>query len=193
MSKNSLFPYNFWSLKTFALKPKDKGKSHSNKTYLYWSKPGHSDYSCYYKYSKKASDMFQEKQRDKITKLKCTIGNKNSKERLQTFGLCNTWEFIATNVVTHTTNSSKDDKWYFNNDASFHMTYDLIDFKDQELMQSHKNDIIWSGFGPKKRPQGISKVWYNFVVDSITDLFYLDDVYYCPHLNTKLISLVLLN
>ena len=58
MSKDSPSPHDSRSLKTSAPKPKDKGKSHSNETCSYCSKPGHSDHSCYYKHPEKASDTF---------------------------------------------------------------------------------------------------------------------------------------
>lgn len=151
MSKNLPFLYNFWSLKTFAPKPKNKSKSYSNKTYLYCSKPGHNNHSYYYKQPKKRSDTFWEKQNDKISKLKRIAGNKNSKKKLGTFGLHNVWEFITINIVTHITNSSKDNKYYFDNTASFHMNYDLANFKDWELIQWYKDDIIWSVFDQEKK------------------------------------------
>ena len=73
------------------------------------------------------------------------------------------------------------------------MTCDLANFEDQKLMQLHQDDTIRSAFGQEKRPQGIGKVWYNFVVDDVAELFYLNDVRYCPHLDIKSISLSLLD
>lgn len=56
-------------------------------------------------------------------------------------------------------------------------------------MQSHKDDTIRSTFGKEECPQGIGRVSYNFVVDGVAELFYLDDVRWCPYLDTRLISL----
>ena len=58
ISKDSSAPHDSRSLKTFVPKSKDKGKSHSNKTCLYYSKLGHSDGNYYYKHPKKTSDTF---------------------------------------------------------------------------------------------------------------------------------------
>ena len=69
------------------------------------------------------------------------------------------------------------------------MTCDLADFEDQELAESSRNDTIRSAFGQEERPQGVGRVWYNFVVDGVSELYYLNDVCSCPHLDTKLISL----
>ncbi len=73
------------------------------------------------------------------------------------------------------------------------MTCDLADFEDQELVESSKDDTIRSAFGQEERPQGVGRVWYNFVVDGVSELYYLDDVRWCHHLNTNLISLGLLD
>lgn len=158
MGKNPPSPYNSQSLKTSTLKPKDKSKSHSNKICSYYSKPSHSNHSCYYKYSEKKSDTFQEKQKNKITKLKCIAGNKNSKEKQGTFSLRNAPRFITTNVVGQIINLFKDKKWYFDNAASFYMTCDLSDFEDEKLIQSYKDEMIRSIFGHEKRPQTISRI-----------------------------------
>lgn len=56
------------------------------------------------------------------------------------------------------------------------MTCDLANFQDQELMHSHRDNTIRSAFGQEKRPRGIGKVWYNFVVDGVSELYYLNDV-----------------
>lgn len=60
-------------------------------------------------------------------------------------------------------------------------------------MQSYKNNTIQSAVCHKERPQGISRVWFNFVVDDIAELFYLDDIRWYPLLSTKLICLGLLD
>lgn len=69
------------------------------------------------------------------------------------------------------------------------MTCDLVDFEDQELMQSYKDNTIQSAFGQEEKPPEIGRVWFNFVVDNVAKLFYLDNVRWCPHLDTKWISL----
>lgn len=73
------------------------------------------------------------------------------------------------------------------------MTCNLADFEDQGLMQSHKDDTTRFAFGHEERPQGIGRVWYNFVIDGVSELCYLDDVRWRPLLDTRLISVGLLN
>ena len=192
MSKDSLALHNSRSLKTSAPKPKDKGKSYSNETSSYCSKPGHNDRSCYYKYPEKGGDTFRERNKDKIAKLRRATGYKNARERPGNPGLRNAQGFV-TQSSTYATSPPKDNEWYFDDTAPFHMTGDLADFEDQDLMQSHKDDTILSAFGQEERPRGIGRVCYNVVVDGVSEPYYLDDVHWCPYLNTKLISLDLLD
>ena len=177
-------------LKTFAPKSKDKGKSSSNETCSYYSKPGHNERNCYYKYRNKGGDAFRERNKDKIAEL--LPDTRNARDRPGVPGLRNARRFVAQNT-TFSTSSAQDDGWYFDNSASFHMTCDLANFKDQELVESSKDDTIRSAFDQEERPQGVGRVWYNFVVDVVSELYYLDDVRWCPHLDTKLISLGLLD
>ena len=138
-------------LKTFAPKSKDKGKSSFNKTCSYCSKPGHNERNCYYKYPNKGGDVFRERNKDKIAELRHTAGHKNAKDRPRVAGLQNTRGFVAQNM-TFSTSSANDDGWYFDNAASFHMTCDLADFEDQELVESSKDNTIRSAFGQEERP-----------------------------------------
>lgn len=142
MSKDSPAIHNSQSLKTSIPKSKDKSKSHSNKTCSYSTESGHNNHSCYHKYPEKWRDSFWKKHKDKIAKLKYDAAQKNSKKKAGTFGNCNAWRFIIHNIAVHTTSSPKEDKWYFNNAVFFHMTCDLANFEDEELMQSHKNNTI---------------------------------------------------
>lgn len=169
-------------LKTFAPKSKDKGKSSSNETCSYCSKPGHLERNCYFKYPEKGGNTFRERNGDKIAELKRTSGQKKAKDRANTSGIRNARGFIKQN------NSVQDDGSYFDNAASFRMTCDFADFEDQELVEFSKNDTIRSAFSQQQRLQGVGRVSYTFEVDGVSELYYLDDVRYCPHLDTKLIS-----
>ncbi len=162
-------------LKTFAAKSKDKCKSSSNETCSYCSKPGHNERNCYYKYPNEEGDAFRERNKDKIAELRYTSGHQNAKDRPGVAGLRNVRGFVAHNT-TFSTRSAQDDKWHFENAASFHMTCDLADFEDQKLVESNKDDTIQSVFGQKERPQGVGRAWYNFVIDGVSKLYYLDDV-----------------
>lgn len=157
MSKDSLALHDSRSLKTSAPKPKDRGKSYSNETCSYCSKPGHNDCSCYYKYPEKGGDTFRERNKDKIAKLRRATGYKNARERPGTPGLRNAQGFV-TQSSTYATSPPKDSEWYFDDTAPFHMTGDLADFEDQDLMQSHKDATILSAFGQEERPRGIGRV-----------------------------------
>lgn len=76
MSKDSPSRNDPRLLKTFAPKSKDKGKSSSNETCSYCSKPGHNKRNCYYKYPNKGGDTFRERNKDKIAELRHTAGHK---------------------------------------------------------------------------------------------------------------------
>lgn len=72
---------------------------------------------------------------------------KDSVERLGTFGVFNAWRSIIHNIAAHIISLNKNDKWYLNNITLFHITCDLADFENQDMMQSHKDDTIQFAFG----------------------------------------------
>ncbi len=192
MSKDSPTRNDPRLLKTFAPKSKNKSKSSSNETCSYCSKPGHNERNCYYKYPNKRGDAFRERNKVKIAELRHSAGHKNAMDRPGVAGLQNARGFDAQNTMV-STSSAQDDGWYFDKTASFDLTFDLADFDDQELVEFSKDETIRSAFCQEERPQGFGRVWYNFVVDGVSELYYLDDVRWCPHLDMKLISLGLLD
>lgn len=100
---------NFYLLKTFAYKPKDKDKSSSNKIYLYCSKLDHNKCNYYYMYPNKEENVFWERNKDKITKFRYITRYKNAKNRPSIASLLNAKEFIVQNTI-YSTNSIQDKK-----------------------------------------------------------------------------------
>lgn len=108
MGKDSPALHDSRLLKTFASKPKDEGRSHSNKTCSYCSKPSHNDHSCYYKYPGKGGDTFRERNKDKIAELNRVAGQKDAREGPGAPGLRNARGFVTQNLA-YTTSLGKDD------------------------------------------------------------------------------------
>ena len=75
------------------------------------------------------------------------------------------------------------------------MSYDIHDFDNPTDLQpcTSPQDDITLADGSIILPEGIGKVWFNFAVHGRTNRIFLSGVRYCTKLNTKLISLGMLD
>ncbi len=81
--------------------------------------------------------------------------------------------------------------WYFDNTASYHMTYDLNNFKDPATLTKcrHPEDEITLADGSVVFPDGIGTVSLVVCIKLSKERMILSGVWYCSKLDTKLISL----
>lgn len=90
---------------------------------------------------------------------------------------------------------SYNQNWYFDNAVSYYMSYNMHDFDnltDLQLYILPKNNIILVNRSVIL-PDSISKVWFNFEVYGWSEQIFLIGVSYCTWLDTKLISLGILD
>ena len=103
---------------------------------------------------------------------------------------------VQTNLPTSAlATESYDSNWYFDNAASYHMSYDIHDFDnpiDLQLCTSPQDDITLAD-GSVILPEIIGKVWFNFTINGRPHRIFLSDVRYCIKLDTKLIPLGMLD
>lgn len=90
-----------------------------------------------------------------------------------------------------------DSNWYLTM-FSYHMSYDIHDFDNPTDLQhcTSPQDDITLADGSVILPEGIGKegnVWFNFEVNGRPNRIFLSGVRYCTKLDTKLISLGMLD
>lgn len=103
---------------------------------------------------------------------------------------------VRTNLPTSAlATGSHDSNWYFDNAASYHMSYDIHDFDNPTDLQpcTSPQDDITLADGSVILPEGIGKVWFNFEVNGRPNQIFLSGVRYRTKLDTKLISLGMLD
>ena len=102
---------------------------------------------------------------------------------------------VRTNLPTSAlATGSHDSNWYFDNAASYHMSYDFHDFhnpKDLQPCTSPQDDITLADRSVIL-PEGIRKVWFNFAVNGRLKRIFLSGIRCCTKLDTKLIFLGML-
>ena len=88
-----------------------------------------------------------------------------------------------------------DKSWYFDNAASYHMTFDLANFQDIANLTKcqYPQDNITLADGSRILSDWIGTVSLTFHVNRHTEKIFLSGVCYCPKLDTKLISLGMLD
>ena len=102
---------------------------------------------------------------------------------------------VRTNPPSVLATGDHDSNWYFDNAASYHMSYDIHDFDNPNDLQpcTSPQDDITLADGSVILPEGIGKVWFNFEVNGQSSRIFLSGVRYCTKLDTKLISLGMLD
>ena len=88
-----------------------------------------------------------------------------------------------------------DPSWYFDNATSYYMSYGINDFDNLHNLQpcTSPQDDITLVDRSVILPEGIEKVWFNFEVNGQPNQIFLSGVRYCTKLDTKLISLGMLD
>ena len=184
-------------------KPKEKRKASVESLNLcpYCSRPGHPEEKCYYKYPERASEDFRLKFQTRIKDLrskanatKTRINNQDHEHDTEVGPLENRSYIIQSkNSVLAT--GSHDWNWYFDNAASYHMTFDLADFIEPESLTKcqHPQDDITLADGSVILPDGIGTIALIFCNKGSAEKIFLSGVCYCSKLDTKLISLGMLD
>ena len=152
----------------------------------YCRKGGHIEDKCYYKHPERASDSFRERFKDRIADLKsrhsrsATTAHQESDSEATTDSRNHGWMVRTQQLLSNSalSTSTHDSSWYFDNAASFHMTYDSNDFETPEqlsLFISPQGDITLAD-GSVVVPDGIGKVWFNFEVSGCVKRLFLSGV-----------------
>lgn len=185
-------------------KPRDSKKilGPSTDSCPYCNKTGHPEDKCYYKHPDRASESFRERFKDRIADLaKCNGSSARLARNINSipmpeFQNCG---FMVRRKISSPTSAlatgSFDSNWYFDNAASYHMSYDITDFENPNHLRpcvSPQDDITLAD-GSVILPDGIEKVWFNFEVNGKIQRIFLSDVRYCTKLDTKLVSLGMLD
>lgn len=170
----------------------------------YCSKGGYTEDNYYYKHPKQASKCFQKRFKTRIADLRSRhsgstrFNQDNAQERGQDTRNCG-WVVRAQQIHSDSALSTGiyDISWYFDNAASYHMTYNINDFELPDQLVpciSPQEDItLAGGDGSVILPDGIGKVWFGFEVSGSIKRLFLSKVRYCKKLDTKLISLGMLD
>ncbi len=181
-------------------KPKDKKKDPGDLC-PYCLRPYHIEEKCYYKHPERANQNFQERFKDRIRELQSKANATRSHTDVE-FNIENVSEqylsenrgLIAQDEGRILATGGHDKSWYFDNAASYHMTFDLADFQGATLMKcQHPQDDLILADGSTILPDGIGTVPILFCVNGHTEKISLSGVHYCPKLDTKLISLGMLD
>ena len=186
-----------------ALKPKEKKKSSTEPSDLcpYCARPGHFEEKCYYKHSERTSEDFRQRFQNRIKELrfkanatKTQNGDKNDAENDKSTTLGNRG-YVAQQKDVVLATGSHDPNWYFDNAASYHMTFDLANFDNADSLTQcrHPQDDITLADGSVILPDGIDTITLLFRTKNSTEKIFLSGVRYCSKLDTKLISLGMLD
>ncbi len=82
---------------------------------------------------------------------------------------------------------------FFINIRSFYFANHFSNFEDQKMIEANNIEIIQSVLGLQKQPKEFAGVLYNFVIDNVLLLCYLDDNRWYLSFDINLISLRLLD
>ncbi len=103
-------------------------------------------------------------------------------------------DFTAHNKGRILATGEHDKSWYFDNKASYLITFDLADFQGASFIKcEHPKDNITLADGSTILPDGMSTVSFLFFVNRNTERISLYGVCYCLKLDTKLISFSMLD
>ena len=110
-----------------------KSPSSSTLSCPYCKKSGHTEDKCYYKHPERASEGFRERFKSRIADLKSRNQASVRSPQDQDTETVNDDRprgyMVRTNLPTSAlATGSHDSNWYFNNAASYHMSYDIHDF-----------------------------------------------------------------
>lgn len=168
----------------------------------YCNKGGQPEDKCYYKHPERASESFPERFKTRIADLKARnastarVARKKDTEStldLRDCGFMVRGKPLAPASILAT--GGHDRNWYFDNAASYYMSFDINDFDiahDMRPCVSPQDDITLAD-GSFILPDGIGKVWFHFEFNNKAEPIFLSDVRYCKKLDTKLISLGMLD
>ena len=181
-------------------KPKDKKKDLRDLC-PYCSRLGHIEEKCYYKYPERASQNFREKFRDRIQELQSKANATRSHTNIE-IDIDNAFEhllsenrgFIAKTKRRILATGGYDKNWYFDNTALYHMIFDLANFQESKLTKcQHPQDNIILANESTILPDRIGTIRLLFSVNEQFEIISLSGVCYCSQLDTKLISLYMLD
>ncbi len=171
----------------------------STLSYSYCKKSGHTEDKCYYKHSARASDSFCEQFKSRIVDLKSrnqSVRSPQDQDNETVNDDCPRRYMVQTNLPTSAlATGSYNSNWYFDNAASYHMSYDIHNFDNPTDLQPYTSlqDDIALADGSVILPEDIGKVWFDFAVNGRPNRIFLSGVRYCTKLDTKLISLGMLD
>ncbi len=181
-----------------ASKPKERKKASSESSNLcpYCSKPGHPEEKCYYKHPERASEDFRLRFQNRIKELESkanAIRSQSSKDEEEQSEANRIYIVNSKGAILAT--GQYDPDWYIDNAASYHMTYDLNKFEDPTTLTKfrHPEDKITLANGSVVPSDGIGIVSLVFCIKGSTERITLSGVWYCSKLDTKLISLGMLD
>lgn len=175
-----------------------KSNGHSHSPCPYCSKYGHMEEKCYYKHPEQASPSFRDCFKDWIADLKSKneglIREAHGQDHSLPDNRSSSW-IVRQAPSSAFSTRSYDTSWYYDNTASYHMLYDLKDFKDPTHLQPciSPQDDITLAYVSVIFSDGIGKVSFDFKINGQTDQIFLSGVQYYTKLDTKLISLAMLN
>lgn len=177
-----------------------KTSSSSTLSCPYRKKSGHTEDKCYYKHPKRASEGFRERFKGRIADIKSRNQPSVRSSQDQETEALNDDRLRGYIVwtkppISALATGSHDSNWYFDNGASYHMSCDIHDFDNPKDLQpcTSPQDNITLADGSDILPEGIGKVWFNSEVKGRPNRILLSCVRYCAELDTKLISLGMLD
>ena len=110
----------------------------------YCSRSGHIEEKCYYKHPERASQNFRERFKDRIQELQSKANATRSHTNVEV-NIDNASEHFSSEnrgLIVQTkgrilATGGHDKNWYFDNAASYHMTFDVADFQESKLTKCH--------------------------------------------------------
>ena len=139
--------------------------------------PRHKDDRCWFKHLDQADEDWKEKNKARIADIRRKAEKTGSRSLL----------VKAAKAVKITSVSEKDHSWYLDSAASMHMTHDRGLYEDHKLDETTMTIALADG--SSILASGVGKVALNLLVDGADIRTILHDVYYCPELESNLISL----
>ena len=137
--------------------------------------PRHRDDKCWFKHLDQADEDWKEKHKARIEQIRREAVEKTGSKSL-----------LVKAAKAVSIASEKDDCWYLDSAASMHMTHDRGLYTDT---LDETTTTIALADGSSILASGVGKVALNLLIDGADIHTVLYDVYYCPELESNLISL----
>jgi transposase InsO family protein len=133
----------------------------------------HQEGKCWFKHPEQARSGWLEKNKEKVEKLR----QKTTTEKSQALIV----------RAAKATASEKDNAWYIDSAASIHLTHDVSWYGDNRLRETTMPVAIADG--TNVQASGVGTATLNLLVNGEVIRTDLHNVYYCPELDSNLISL----